>query len=86
MILIAVLMVSSVHYPGFKHVDWTTRVKFRSFILVIVVVSIIVMVREVGIAILFLSYIFYGIYLDWRKRVKERKTEKEDVANNPVNN
>jgi CDP-diacylglycerol--serine O-phosphatidyltransferase len=82
MILIAVLMVSSIRYPSFKHIDWTTRLKFRTFILVIVVVSSIVMVREVGIALIFLAYIFYGIIRDLRKRVKERKSEE---TNNPVN-
>jgi len=83
MILIAVLMVSSIHYPSFKHIDWTTRLRFRSFIMIIVVVSILVMVREIGISLIFLSYIFYGIFLEWRKRAKLRKAE---AANNPVNN
>ena len=82
MILIAVLMVSSIHYPSFKYIDWTTRLKFRTFILVIVVVSSIVMVREVGIALIFLAYIFYGITRDLRKRMKERKSKE---SNNPVN-
>lgn len=82
MILIAVLMVSSIHYPSFKHIDWTTRLKFRSFILVIVVVSIIAMIREVGIALIFLGYIFYGLVLDLKCRFRERKNK---LSDNPVN-
>jgi CDP-diacylglycerol--serine O-phosphatidyltransferase len=82
MILIAFLMVSSIRYPSFKHIDWTTRLKFTSFILVIVVVSILAMVREVGIALIFLGYIFYGIFLDLRMRLKIRKSKASD---NPVN-
>lgn len=82
MILIAFLMVSSIRYPSFKHIDWTTRLKFRTFILIIVAVSGIVMIREVGIAILFLGYIFYGIGLDLRQKMKDRKTK---ANNNPVN-
>jgi CDP-diacylglycerol--serine O-phosphatidyltransferase len=75
MLLIAFLMVSSIRYPSFKHIDWTTRLKFRTFILIIVAVSGIVMIREVGIAILFLGYLFYGIFLDLRQKMKERKSE-----------
>jgi len=82
MILIAFLMVSSIRYPSFKHIDWTTRLKFTSFILVIVVVSIISMVREVGIALIFLGYIFYGIFLNFKIRSKIRKSKTSD---NPVN-
>jgi len=82
MILIAFLMVSSIRYPSFKHIDWTTRLKFTSFILVITVASIIVMVREVGIALIFLGYIFYGLFLHFKTRAKERKSKTVD---NPVN-
>ncbi|MCZ6673948.1 MAG: CDP-diacylglycerol--serine O-phosphatidyltransferase [Verrucomicrobia bacterium] len=82
MILIALLMISSIHYPSFKHIDWTTRLRLRTFILIIVVVSIIVMVREVGIALIFLGYLFYGIFMDLKIRWKERKNKE---SNNPVN-
>lgn len=83
MILIAVLMVSSIRYPSFKNIDWTTRLKFRSFILVIVVLSIIVMVREIGVFLVFLGYIFYGLGLDLKRRFS--KSPDEDL-DNPVNN
>jgi CDP-diacylglycerol---serine O-phosphatidyltransferase len=78
MILIAFLMVSSIRYPSFKHIDWTTRLKFTSFILIIIVASVVVMVREVGIAMIFLGYIFYGIFLDLRTRSKNRKNKSTD--------
>ena len=83
MILIAFLMVSSIHYPSFKHIDWTTRLRFTSFILIIIVLSIIVMVREIGITLIFLAYIFYGMFLQVRKWRSERKRA---AANNSVNN
>jgi CDP-diacylglycerol---serine O-phosphatidyltransferase len=83
MILIAFLMVSSIRYPSFKHIDWTTRLKFTSFILIIVLVSIIAMVREMGIALIFLGYIFFGIGMDLKKRWRKRHSEDPD---NSVNN
>ena len=83
MILIAFLMVSSIRYPSFKYIDWTTRLKFTSFILIIVSVSIIVMVREMGIALMFLGYIFFGIGMDLKKRWKNRHLQDPD---NSVNN
>lgn len=82
MILIAFLMVSSIRYPSFKHIDWTTRLRFTSFILIIVVASIIVMVREIAVTLIFLGYIFYGMILHWKTRRKERM---EEDSNNSVN-
>ncbi|MBH53952.1 MAG: CDP-diacylglycerol--serine O-phosphatidyltransferase [Opitutaceae bacterium] len=82
MILIAVLMISSIHYPSFKYIDWTTRLKFRTFVLIIVVISIIVMIREIGITLIFMGYIFYGLFLDARDRWRNRNS---DDPNNPVN-
>ncbi|MCB1119903.1 MAG: CDP-diacylglycerol--serine O-phosphatidyltransferase [Verrucomicrobiae bacterium] len=83
MILIAVLMVSSIRYPSFKHIDWTTRLKFRSFILIIVVLSVVVMVREIGVALIFLAYIFYGLGLDLKRRFFKNP---EGELDNSVNN
>lgn len=60
MILIAWLMVSNIPYPSFKHITWTTSMRFRSFILTIICLILIVALREYSFAIMFLSYIFYA--------------------------
>jgi len=74
MILIAYLMVSSIRYPSFKHVDWTTRMRFTSFILLIIILTLIAMFRAVGVSLLFHAYIFYGIFLHLRARFRKPTT------------
>lgn len=61
MILIAWLMVSTVPYPSFKHINWETQTRFRTFVLVIVTVLIIILLKEIAVALVFLGYIFYGL-------------------------
>lgn len=60
MILIAWLMVSNIPYPSFKHINWTTSLRFRSFILTIICLILVIALREYSFAIIFLSYIFYA--------------------------
>ncbi len=59
MILIAWMMVSNIPYPSFKHINWTTSMRFRSFILLITCAILIVYLRECSFAIIFLGYAFY---------------------------
>ena len=60
MLLIAWFMVSNIPYPSFKHINWTTSMRFRSFVALIVSILLIVWLREYSFAILFLSYVFYA--------------------------
>lgn len=60
MMLIAWLMISSIPYPSFKHINWTTSMRFRSFILMIVCLILLIALREYSFAIIFLCYIFYA--------------------------
>ena len=59
MILIAWMMVSNIPYPSFKHINWTTSMRFRSFILLVACIILIIWLREYSFAIIFLSYAFY---------------------------
>lgn len=61
MLLIAWLMVSNVHYPSFKHIDWTTETKCRAFVLIVSVCVIIGTFEELSFTILSLSYVFFGL-------------------------
>jgi CDP-diacylglycerol--serine O-phosphatidyltransferase len=60
MLAIAVLMVSNIPYPSFKNIDWQTSTRFRTFILLIICLSLIFIFRQLSFAILFLAYIAYG--------------------------
>lgn len=70
MLMIAFLMISPIRYPSFKYIDWTTRLNFRFFILIIVIVSILAIIREIGIVLIFLGYLFYGFFLHMRRRYR----------------
>ncbi len=94
MVLIAYLMISSIHYPSFKEIDWNTKARFRSFILIFAGGVVLFLWREIGLLLIFLTYIFYGIYSHWRRRSVRlerirRWREKRKAARNgleePVN-
>jgi len=59
MILIAWFMVSNIPYPSFKHINWTTSMRFRSFVILVVCVILAFVFREYSFAIMFLAYVFY---------------------------
>ncbi len=60
MLLIAWFMISNIPYPSFKHINWTTSMRFRSFVALIVAILLIIILREYSFAIIFLTYIFYA--------------------------
>ena len=60
MLLIAFFMVSNIPYPSFKHINWTTSTRFRTFVALVLCVLLIVLMREYSFAIMFLSYVFYS--------------------------
>ena len=71
MIIVAYLMVSNVHYPSFKNVDWSTEAKFLTFVLLVIVGATVYFFREFSLAILMLSYVFFGILRHARHRFKQ---------------
>ncbi len=98
MLLIAYLMVSTIQYPSFKEIDWTTRARTRTFILIFAIGVLLFLWRENGLVLVFLGYIFYGMYThfkrqsvrmekirQWRENRKARKNGSELPANNPRN-
>jgi len=72
LLLVALLMVSNIPYPSFKHVDWQMQTKARPFILGIIAIAVAYLLREFSFAIFFLCYIFYGLWRygrrAWRKK------------------
>lgn len=67
LLLVALLMVSNIPYPSFKHIDWQTQTKARPFILFIIALAIAYRLRFFSPALFFLGYIFYGLFRDWRR-------------------
>ncbi len=67
MLLVAFLMMSTVRYPSGKKVDLQTQTKFRPFIVVLAVIGLIVFYKEIGLLVVCLGYIFYGLVRHLRR-------------------
>jgi CDP-diacylglycerol--serine O-phosphatidyltransferase len=67
MVLIAVLMMSTVRYPSGKQVDLQTQTRFRTFVLVVLVLGLVFVYKEVAFMSLCLGYIFFGLIRHWRR-------------------
>lgn len=77
MLAIAMLMVSNIHYPSFKNIDWQTSTRFRTFILLVIGLGLIFTFRKFSFAILFFAYIAYGplrhLFRIWRAKKRIRR-------------
>jgi CDP-diacylglycerol--serine O-phosphatidyltransferase len=69
MLLIAWLMVSNIYYPSFKKIDWNTQTKWKTFLLAMTALSLVALVRDIALALIFLSYVFFGM---WRHFTKNK--------------
>ena len=85
LLLIALLMVSTVRYPSFKQVDWQTKTRFRTFVLIIVAAGLIFWQYEVAFVSLFLAYIFYGLFGHIRRvrLIGRLRTQRKQSVKNP---
>ena len=70
LLLVAFLMVSTIRYPSFKQVNWETKTRFRTFVLVVIVAALVVKMREVALVFLFLGYIGYGLFAHYQRGVR----------------
>jgi CDP-diacylglycerol---serine O-phosphatidyltransferase len=61
LLAIALLMVSNIHYPSFKHIDWKTSIRVESFILMLVLIFLIYQFHYYTIAFIFVAYLAFGI-------------------------
>jgi CDP-diacylglycerol--serine O-phosphatidyltransferase len=86
LLLIAFLMVSTIRYPSFKQVDWQTKTRFRTFIVIIIIVGSAVWLQEFALVAVFFAYILYGIVLHLRRAAlisRLRLQRKQLVKNTP---
>jgi len=70
LILVSMLMVSTIRYPSFKQVNWETKTRFRTFIIVFVAIVLLWRLQEVAIFFLFCAYLAYGLFAHYRRSVR----------------
>lgn len=73
LILVAFLMVSTIRYPSFKQVNWETKTRFQTFVIIVVAGALIVKLREVAFFFLFLGYIAYGLFAHYQRAARHTK-------------
>ena len=70
LILVSFLMVSTVRYPSFKQVNWETKTRYRTFVVVFIGIVLVVRLQEVALFFLFLGYITYGLFAHFQRGVR----------------
>jgi CDP-diacylglycerol---serine O-phosphatidyltransferase len=61
MLVIGVLMVSTIRYPAFKHMEWTATRSTLAFTAAVVIIILLALHFNVTLAGLFLAYMLFGI-------------------------
>jgi len=87
LLLISFLMVSTIRYPSFKKVDWHTKTRLWTFILVLIVGVLAWKLQEIAFLVLFLGYICFGIGRHLRRIYvghSGRVLRKDDVSKPPT--
>ena len=72
MLLIAWLMISNISYPSFKNINLQTQTPFKAFVFIVIAGGLILLLREISFAVLFLSYVFYGLLRDLSPRLRKK--------------
>jgi CDP-diacylglycerol--serine O-phosphatidyltransferase len=67
LLLISVLMVSTIRYPTFKQVDWRTKTRLWTFILLLIMGALVWKLQEIAFLVLFLGYICFGVIRQIRR-------------------
>ncbi len=75
MLVVGVLMVSTIRYPAFKHVEWTATRSALTFSVAVAVIILLAIHFNVTLAGIFLSYMLFGLV-----RHVVRLTRKPGVA------
>lgn len=70
LVLVSMLMVSTVRYPSFKQVNWETRTRFRTFVLLFILVVAVWRLQEIAFFFVFLAYIAYGLFAHYQRAVR----------------
>lgn len=87
MVFISYLMISSIRYPSFKKIDWSTKVRFRSFVAIFALGGAIFMFKTMlpyVLVLIFLAYLFHGVlrHLLMMRRLSKAQDDEETQKNN----
>jgi CDP-diacylglycerol--serine O-phosphatidyltransferase len=73
LVLVSMLMVSTVRYPSFKQINWETKTRFQTFVLIFVIGVLVWRLQEVAFFFLFLGYIAFGLLGHYRRSARHAR-------------
>jgi CDP-diacylglycerol--serine O-phosphatidyltransferase len=71
MLFLSFLMFSQISYPSFKALNWRTQHSMTRFLFVIVIIAFTLLNWQWMPAVLFTSYLGYGLFMGFKNRNKE---------------
>lgn len=77
LLFLSFMMFSQFQYPSFKALNWKTKKSIPRFLIIILVLIVTVLNYEWMPAVLFLSYLLYGVLRPWLSREWQREIEEE---------
>jgi len=77
MVLLSYLMVSSIEYPSFKALNWRTKRSFHWVLITIILIAATVKFWQWMPALLFVSYLAYGLVRPWVSRKWQKEIEED---------
>src|SRR2546426_1184453 len=83
LLFLSFMMFSRFEYPSFKAVNWKTKKSIPRFLVIILVLILTVLNYEWMPAVLFLSYLLYGVLRPWLSREWRRGIE-EEIGEEPI--
>jgi CDP-diacylglycerol--serine O-phosphatidyltransferase len=78
MLLLSGLMVSNVRYPTFKYIDWTRARSVAAFAAVVIVGLLLARFFQITLALLFVTYMLYGLIRPWVSKRWQREIESDE--------
>jgi CDP-diacylglycerol---serine O-phosphatidyltransferase len=78
MVMLSWLMVSHVEYPSFKAVHWRTKRSFQWVLVTILFVYLTATLWQIMPAVIFVSYLMYGLVRPWVSKQWRREIEIEE--------
>jgi CDP-diacylglycerol---serine O-phosphatidyltransferase len=74
MLVIGILMVSTIRYPAFKHMEWTATRSTLAFSFAVIVVILLALHFHVTLAGLFLTYMLFGLVRHLVRMLRRKAT------------
>src|SRR3954452_14240942 len=84
MLFLSIMMFSKFKYPSFKAVNWRTTQTTPRFLVLIAIIAVTVKFYQWMAAIIFLSYLLYGVVRPFLPPKRQREIDEEIGEETPV--